>query len=105
MEQDITSPAVNNTPCEGNNDRLGAARRFAASQYDNIRRATAHQVDGVKAYTKDAREQLHVQWDTTRDKAVCVHKVSEDFVKENPTATVLGALGVGVIIGLILGRR
>lgn len=38
------------------------------------------------------------------EKARELHLTAEDYVRENPTKTVLGALGVGVIIGLILRR-
>ena len=41
----------------------------------------------------------------TCDKARELHKAGEAYVKENPTSTVMGALGVGVILGLLLGGR
>jgi ElaB/YqjD/DUF883 family membrane-anchored ribosome-binding protein len=38
------------------------------------------------------------------EKAKELHATAEDYVRENPTKAVLGAVGVGVIIGLILRR-
>ncbi len=38
------------------------------------------------------------------EKAKEFHVSAEDYIKENPTKSVLGAVGVGVIIGLILRR-
>lgn len=37
-------------------------------------------------------------------KAKELHTTAEDYIKENPTKSVLGAVGIGVIIGLILRR-
>lgn len=37
-------------------------------------------------------------------KAKQLHTTAEDYIKENPTKSVLGAVGIGVIIGLILRR-
>lgn len=92
-------------PVADTNHRLAAAREFAEQQYDKIRRATAHQVNQVRQYTATARHQINEGWDHTCAKAKDLHKTGENYVRENPTGTVLGALGVGVLLGLILGRR
>lgn len=97
-------------------DRLNAARQYACEQYDKIRRAAAEQMVHVREYADQARAQLNESWDKarvqmnegwdkTRAAAKEYHKTGEDFVKENPTGSVLGALGIGVLIGLILGGR
>lgn len=108
-------------------DRLNAARKYASEQYEKIRRAAAEQMEQVREYAGQARAQLNEGWDKARvqvnegwDKArvqmnegwdkTCsaakeYHKVGEAYVKENPTGSVLGALGVGVLIGLLLGAR
>ena len=36
-------------------------------------------------------------------KATDLHAAGEEYVKANPTGSVLGALGVGIILGLLLG--
>ncbi len=95
-------------------DRLKAARDFACAQYEKLRRATAEQMDVVRKYTAEqmgnmrkytdeAREQLNAGWDMTCAKAKDLREAGEAYVKENPTGSVLGALGLGVIIGLLLG--
>lgn len=38
------------------------------------------------------------------EKAKELHATAEDYVRENPTKAVLGAVGIGVVIGLILRR-
>ena len=42
-------------------------------------------------------------WDKTCSAAKEYHKAGEEYVKSNPTGSILGALGVGVLIGLLLG--
>lgn len=84
-------------------DRLDAARDYAVAQYDKIRRAAIEQFDHVRKYTEDARVQINEGWDVTCSKAKDLHKSGEEFVKAHPTGTVLGGLGLGIIIGLLLG--
>ncbi len=41
-------------------------------------------------------------WDQTREKASRALERTEDFVRENPVPTILGALGLGIAIGLTI---
>ncbi len=90
-------------PSPDTKNRLDAAREFAVEQYEKIRRAAAAQFDNVCRYTKDARAQINAGWDVTCSKAKELHKAGEEYVRSNPTGSVLGALGLGVIIGLLVG--
>ncbi|MBQ8375654.1 MAG: hypothetical protein IJX33_01210 [Akkermansia sp.] len=122
-ETTAPTPAPSADAC----DRLNAARQYASEQYEKIRRAAVEQMDHVREYADQARTQINESWDKARvqmneswDKArvqmnegwdkTCsaakeYHKVGETYVKENPTGSVLGALGLGVLIGLLLGAR
>lgn len=53
---------------------------------------------------QQARETAQHQWDETRVKAKEIHVTAEDYIRQNPTKAVLGALGVGFLIGLITRR-
>jgi len=44
------------------------------------------------------------QWQDTRVKAKELHITAEDYIRQNPTKCVLGALGAGFLIGLIARR-
>jgi ElaB/YqjD/DUF883 family membrane-anchored ribosome-binding protein len=50
------------------------------------------------------REAAVEQWQETRVKAQELHSTAEDYIRQNPTKCVLGALGVGFLIGLITRR-
>ena len=41
-------------------------------------------------------------WDGTKEKAGRARERSEHFVRENPVPTILGALGIGIAIGLAI---
>ncbi len=101
----VPAPAPEPAPSTDTQNRLSAAREFASEQYEKLRRATADQVENVRRYTQDARRQLHEGWDVTRNKAKDLHRAGEEYVKANPTTSVLGALGVGLLLGLLLGGR
>ncbi len=128
------APIAQPAPSVDTRDRLDAARQFAEEQYDKLRRATADQMENVRGYTKEARKyaeeqydklrhatadqmenvrgytqeayrQLNEGWDVTRSKAKDLHHAGEEYVRSNPTGCVLGAVAVGVILGLLLGGR
>lgn len=122
-ETPAPAPAPTTDAC----DRLNAARQYASEQYEKIRRAASEQMEHVREYADHARAQINEGWDKARvqvnegwDKArvqmnegwdkTCsaakeYHKAGEAYVKENPTGSVLGALGLGVLVGLLLGTR
>lgn len=103
----VPAPAPEPAPTSDTGKRLDAARQFAAEQYDKIRAATAEQVANVRQYTDKARTQLNNGLDETYKKAKELHEAGESYVKANPTGAVLGALGVGIILGMLLrgGRK
>lgn len=39
-----------------------------------------------------------------KEKARQIHTTAEDYVREHPTKSVLGAFGVGILIGLVIRR-
>lgn len=99
------APVPSPSPTPDTQNRLSAAREYACAQYEKLRRAAAAQMESVRQYTQDARRQLNEGWDATRAKAKDLHKAGEDYVKANPTSSVLYALGAGLLLGLLLGSR
>lgn len=97
------APVPEPAPTADTQNRLSAARQFAAEQYEKLRHAASVQARNVRQYTDEARQQINAGWDKTCTKAKDLHQAGEDFVKTNPTGSVLGALGLGVIVGLLLG--
>ncbi len=102
-EEKIETPVPAPAPTADACDRLTAARKYACEQYEKLRAVATEQMESVRNYTEHARQQVNEGWDVTCSKAKELHKAGEEYVKENPTGSMLGALGVGVLIGLLLG--
>jgi ElaB/YqjD/DUF883 family membrane-anchored ribosome-binding protein len=52
--------------------------------------------------TEEVPKQMSQTWDQTREKASPALERTEHFVRENPVPTILGALGLGIAIGLTI---
>jgi len=52
--------------------------------------------------TEQVSTQMSQTWDQTKEKASRALERTEDFVRENPVPTILGALGLGIAIGLAI---
>lgn len=99
------APSPAPSPSDDTKNRLCAARQFAAEQYEKLCAATATQVENVRQYTDEARKQINEGWNATCARAKNLHEAGEEYVKSNPTGCMLGAVGVGLILGLLLGNR
>jgi ElaB/YqjD/DUF883 family membrane-anchored ribosome-binding protein len=52
--------------------------------------------------TQEVSTQMSQTWDQTKEKANRALVRTEDFMRENPVPTILGALGLGIAIGLAI---
>lgn len=72
-------------------------RDVAAEKATALRTAAAEKAHHLK-------ETATEQWQDTRVKAKELHVTAEDYIRQNPTKCVLGALGLGFLVGLIVRR-
>ena len=73
-----------------------------AGQYKAVATEKAEHYKAVATEkAQQAKQNAQHQWDETRVKAKEIHVTAEDYIRQNPTKAVLGALGVGFLIGLI----
>lgn len=56
----------------------------------------------LRRVKEEVSTQMSHTWDQTKDKASRALERTEDFVRENPVPTILGALGLGIAIGLAI---
>jgi hypothetical protein len=85
-EHDLTRDEPLPTPVQpGEEQQLGSAGR------EQFRRAT-NKISTAMSQT----------WDETKEKAGRARERTEYFVRENPVPTILGALGLGIAIGLAI---
>ena len=79
---------------------VGSAQHFRESATE---KATAFRAVATEK-AQHLKETAACQWEDTRVKARELHVTTEDYIRQNPTKCVLGALGVGFLIGLIARR-
>lgn len=60
--------------------------------------------ENATVQAKQLCETASEQWDETRVKAKEIHVTAEDYIRQNPSKCVLGALGAGFLIGLLVRR-
>lgn len=61
--------------------------------------------DAARAEAQRRLEQLGDAWDTTKERGAAAKHDVERRIEEHPFASVMIALGVGVVIGKLLDRR
>lgn len=83
-------------------------REVASEKATQFKSTAAEKAAALKSAAADKaqhfRESATEHWDETRVRAKEFHVSAEDYIRQNPTKSVLGALGVGFLIGLILRR-
>jgi ElaB/YqjD/DUF883 family membrane-anchored ribosome-binding protein len=89
-------------------DKAVALKGRAVETAQQFRVAAAGKATAFKNAATDRamhlKESATEQWQDTRVKAKELHVTAEDYIRQNPTKCVLGALGVGFLIGLITRR-
>lgn len=88
--------------------QASALKDKALESASHFRDSAAERANALKANAAEKaahfREVAQEQWCDTRERAREVHTTAESYIREHPTKCVLGALGVGFLIGLIARR-
>ena len=79
---------------------IESAEHFRDLASEKAREARASASEKAHHFKEIAED----QWSETREKALEFHSAAEEYIREHPTKCVLGALGVGFLIGLIVRR-
>lgn len=89
-------------------ESAGHFRDLTAEKAREARTIASEKAAAFKASAGEKAQQFkeiaNEQWSETREKAREFHSTAEDYIREHPTKCVLGALGVGFLIGLIVRR-
>jgi ElaB/YqjD/DUF883 family membrane-anchored ribosome-binding protein len=78
-------------------EKATALKQTAAEQAEQLRIAAAERAQRLQDSAVE-------QWRDTRVKGKEIQVTAEDYIRQNPTKCVLGALGLGILIGLIVRR-
>lgn len=89
-------------------EKAAALKERAIESAQHFRETATVKAAALKSAATDKalhfKESATEQWQDTRVKAQELHETAEDYIRHNPTKCVLGALGVGFLIGLIVRR-
>lgn len=83
-------------------------REAATEKASHLKSVATEKAEAFKSAASEKAHQLRAaateQWQDGREKARDLHITTEDYIRQHPTKCVLGALGVGFLIGLIVRR-
>ena len=71
------------------------------SSHEHVRAAAADVRDAATEAAREVKDRANVIADELKGKVNDWQKDAEQYVRENPTKSVLAAVGVGFVIGLI----
>jgi ElaB/YqjD/DUF883 family membrane-anchored ribosome-binding protein len=72
---------------------------------DSLTEHTSEAIGALRDRFSAAQERFSDMYDNTRKKVVAGAKATDETIRENPYQSIAVALGVGVVLGVLLGRR
>ena len=72
---------------------------------DSITEHSAEVVDSLRERFSDAQERFNEAYAGARKKVIAGAKYTDATIRENPYQSLAVAAGVGLLIGILLGRR
>jgi ElaB/YqjD/DUF883 family membrane-anchored ribosome-binding protein len=93
------------TPSELLRDLQALVAEAEAMIADSASEHSAETVDALQSRFKAAQERLGEFYACTRDKVVAGAKCTDRAIRDNPYQALAIAAGVGLLLGVLLGRR
>ena len=72
---------------------------------DSLSEHTSEAISNLKERFSAAQERFSDMYDRTKKKVVAGAKYTDETIRENPYQSIAIALGVGVLLGVLVGRR
>ena len=83
-------------------------RDFAGEKANELKSVASEKIEAIRDGAGETAEHLRgaasEQWQDTRLKAKELHVSMEDYIRENPTKSVVVAAGAGFVLGLLIRR-
>jgi ElaB/YqjD/DUF883 family membrane-anchored ribosome-binding protein len=110
--QEFTMPKTPQDTLAGKEKLVADLQRVIADA-EELMQATAHQTEGkivelrerISDNLRDARHKLGDAEDAIKEKTREIARATDDYVHEKPWSAIGVAAGVGLVIGLLIGRR
>ncbi len=89
-------------------EKAARLRDFAGEKASDLKTAATGKIEAIREGAGETASQLREvaseRWQDTRERARELHHSMEDYVRENPTKSILTAVGVGFVVGLLIRR-
>ena len=110
--KNVSPPRDGESPPEASvSEKARELKRTAASRSLELRKAAARRILLEQQQRQHAREKADLlseladaNWAEIRAKLESLHAEAEEYIRENPTKAVLGAAGVGFVLGMLMRR-
>jgi ElaB/YqjD/DUF883 family membrane-anchored ribosome-binding protein len=93
------------TPKELLHDLQALVAEAEAMVADSVTEQATDTVDSLRSRFAAAQERFTDAYTGARKKVIAGAKCTDDAIRENPYQSLAIALGVGLLVGVILGRR
>jgi ElaB/YqjD/DUF883 family membrane-anchored ribosome-binding protein len=93
------------TPKELLHDLQALVAEAEAMIADSTTEHTADAIDSLRARFAAAQERFTDAYAGARKKVIAGAKYTDEAIRENPYQSLAIALGVGVLVGVLIGRR
>ena len=88
--------------------KAAALKDRAVESAQHLRATATERASAIRSsateHAQHMRDTATEQWDHTCERAKEWHVTTEDYIRQNPTKSVLCAVGLGFLIGLIVRR-
>lgn len=89
-------------------EKVSRLRDTAGETAETLKIATTDKLEAMREGAGESASQFcevaSEQWQETRERARELHLSVEDYVRQNPTKSMLTAAGVGFVLGLLIRR-
>jgi ElaB/YqjD/DUF883 family membrane-anchored ribosome-binding protein len=105
MKMKTKSDASTQTPKELLSDLQALVQEAEKLMGESISDHTSEAVDALRARFHAAQERLSEFYDDARAKVTAGAKCTDKAIRENPYQALAIAVGTGLLVGVLLGRR
>jgi len=93
------------TPKELFNEMQALVAEAQSMMADSVSEHTTDAVDALRSRFEQAQERFADAYAVTRKKVIAGAKCTDTAIRENPYQSIAIAAGVGLLVGVLLGRR
>ena len=93
------------TPKELFNEMQALVAEAQSMMADSVSEHTTDAVDALRTRFEDAQERFADAYAGARKKVIAGAKYTDATIRENPYQSIAIAAGVGLLVGVLLGRR